>query len=146
MLVSLENLFRLVVDAYVGKALLFRAWITRHGGVYVRPSEQTPPNPYLAVPDRDVVARDGMALTLVSPAYASRELLEEFAIKTGIRGHLTSLKLKNPKNVPDAWEISALNRLDHGEPPGDGAADPGRHQHPAADATGVYGKGLHALP
>lgn len=107
---------RLVANAYVDKDLLFRAWITRHGGVYVRPSEQTPPNPYLDVPDRDVLTRDGMALTLVNPAYATRELLEEFAIKTGIRGHLTSLKLKNPKNAPDAWEISALNRLGHGEP------------------------------
>ena len=107
---------RLVANAYVDKDLLFRAWVTRHGGVYVKPSEQTPPNPYLDVPYRDVVTREGMALTLVNPAYASRELLEEFAIKTGIRGHLTSLKLKNPNNAPDAWESGALERLGQGLP------------------------------
>lgn len=107
---------QLVANAYVDKDLLFRAWVTRHGGVYVKPSEQTPPNPYLDVPYRDVVTREGMALTLVNPAYATRELLEEFAIKTGIRGRLTSLKLKNPNNVPDDWEVQALKRLEQGLP------------------------------
>lgn len=112
---ALENA-ELVANAYVDKDLMFRAWVTRHGGVYVKPSEQTLPNPWLQVPDRDVVTRDGMALTLVNPAYATREVLEEFSSKTGIRGHLTSLKLKNPNNAPDEWEVLALKRLDRGLP------------------------------
>lgn len=106
---------RLVADAYIDKDLAVRRWMTGHGGVYVKPSERTPPNPWLTVPNRDVTTTTGIKLTLVNPAYATRQLLEEFASLHGIYGRLTALKLKNPNNAPDAWERSALERLERGE-------------------------------
>lgn len=99
---------RLQAEAYINKDLSFRSWATSHGGVYVRPTEKSPPNPYIKVPDRDVVTTDGMQLTLINPAYMIRQVLQDFSAPFGIRGHLTSLKLMNPDNAPDPWEHEAL--------------------------------------
>lgn len=104
----------LVAEAYLHKDLAFRRWVTRHGGVYVPPSESTPPNPYLEVPERDVVTTGGKALTLINPAYATRQLLETFAESDGIRGKLTSLQTRNPINAPEDWEHDALLALERG--------------------------------
>lgn len=109
------NHARYVAEAYMDKDIAVRRWITGHGGIYVKPTERTPPNEWLTVPNRDVVTTGGQALTLVNPAYATRQLLEEFASEYGIRGHLTALQLKNPNNAPDAWERAALQRLSNGE-------------------------------
>ena len=58
----------------IAKDIAFRAWASMHGGVYVPPTEQTPPNPYLAfLPERDVVTTTGRKLTLMNPAYVLRE-------------------------------------------------------------------------
>lgn len=105
----------LVAEAYLRKDLAFRRWVTQHGGVYVPPTEKTPPNPYLRGPNRDVLTTDGQALTLVNPAYATRQMLEVFAESDGIRGKLTSLRLKNPNNAPEPWERQALEALERGE-------------------------------
>lgn len=102
---------RSVANAYVDKDLAVRRWISEHGGVYVPPSEATPPNPWLNVPDRDVVTTGGQALTLVNPAYATRQLQEDFALLHGIKSHLTGLVLKNPNNAPTPWERRALEQL-----------------------------------
>ena len=110
-----ETQARLVASAYIDKDLAVRRWIAGHGGVYVPPTSRTPPNPYLDVPNRDVKTVDGKALTLVNPAYATRQMMEEFSEQHGIRGHLTALVLKNPNNAPDAWEKEALNRLAGGD-------------------------------
>lgn len=106
---------RFVAEAYIDKDLAFRRWMTEHGGVYVRPSERTPPNEWLDVPNRDVTTTGGIELTLVNPAYATRQLHEDFAAQYGIKGHLTALQLRNPNNAPDAWETLALKRLQAGE-------------------------------
>ncbi len=110
-------LARREAHAYINKDLAFRRWATSHGGVYVPPTEQTPPNPYLAglVPDRDVITTTGKKLTLMNPAYVLREVQAGFASPFGEKGHLTSLKPLNPFNAPDEWERQALERLDRGE-------------------------------
>jgi hypothetical protein len=51
----------------ISKDISFRKWVASHGGVYVAPSERTPPNPYLKIPERDVVTSKGKALTLMNP-------------------------------------------------------------------------------
>lgn len=105
---------QLQADAYINKDLSFRSWATSHGGVYVRPTEKSPSNPYLKVPNRDVVTTNGIKLTLINPAYMMRQVLEDFSAPFGIRGHLTSLKLKNPNNAPDQWEREALQAFERG--------------------------------
>jgi PAS domain S-box-containing protein len=88
----------------------FRAWVAGYGGIYAPVNEQTPPNPYLANrPDRDQSKRDGTPLTLVNPAYMVR-LVNDFQGKPVT--HLTSLKPLRPENRPDAWEKTALERLE----------------------------------
>ncbi|CAL95025.1 diguanylate cyclase [Azoarcus olearius] len=104
----------LVAEAYLRKDMAFRRWVTRHQGVYVPPTATTPPNPYLEVPERDVTTTNGRVLTLLNPAYATRQVLEAFAESDGIRGKLTALQVTNPINTPDTWERTALHELQSG--------------------------------
>ena len=101
--------------AFIQKDLALRSWATAHGGVYVRPTQETPPNPYLDVPNRDVVTTEGMALTLMNPTYITREIHSRFADKYGVYGHMTSLLLRNPINAPDDWERAGLERFAVGD-------------------------------
>ncbi len=92
-----------------------RRWATRHGGVYVRPDERTPPNPYLEhLPNRDVFTTDGMKLTLMNPAYIMNQIATEFEILYGIKSKITGQVLLNPKNKADPWELAALKQFDQG--------------------------------
>ncbi|WPD21753.1 MAG: PAS domain S-box protein [Candidatus Electrothrix scaldis] len=92
-----------------------RLWATTHGGVYVPPTEQTPPNPYLAhVPDRDVVTTSGKKLTLMNPAYMIRDMMSNYSKLYGIKGKITGLVVLNPINTPDQWEINAIKSFAKG--------------------------------
>lgn len=98
------------------KDLMFRKWVASHGGVYVFPTEDTPPNPYLShIPDRDLYTTDGRMLTLMNPAYTLRQLMERYAGMYGEKGHITSLNLLNPKNKPDEWETKVLTEFNKKE-------------------------------
>ncbi len=101
--------------AHINQDLAFRHWATSHGGVYVPPDADTPPNPYLDVPQRDVVTTDGQPLTLMNPSYMLRQMQQTSGETFGVRGHITSLKLLNPDNKPDDWERLALEAFDHGD-------------------------------
>ncbi|MFZ5775456.1 MAG: ATP-binding protein [Thermodesulfobacteriota bacterium] len=101
--------------AYFDKDQAFRLWATSHGGVYVPIDEQTPPNPNLAhVPERDISTPSGKKLTLMNPAYMIRQLMEQYAALYGVKGRITSLKVLNPVNEPDAWERAALKAFEQG--------------------------------
>ena len=101
--------------ANVNKDISFRKWATSHGGVYVSPTRQTPPNQYLKVPDRDVLTTTGKALTLMNPAYMLREMQQNFGDNYGTRSRITSLKPLNPVNAPDAWQVKALTGFARGD-------------------------------
>lgn len=91
----------------------FRQWATKHGGVYVPPTDRTPPNPYLShVERRDVVTTNGMKLTLMNPAYMLRQMTTEFEDTYGVKGKITGKITLNPVNRPDAWELAALERFE----------------------------------
>lgn len=92
-----------------------RHWNARHGGLYVPISEETLPNPYLKIPERDIVTTDGRRLTLVNPASMTRQLAELERNKSGIRFHITSLDPINADNKADAWETEALQLFEKGE-------------------------------
>jgi two-component sensor histidine kinase len=96
--------------------LVYRRWATTHGGVYVPISPDTPPNPYLAhIPERDIRTPSGKMLTLVNPAYMTRQVLELGFKQYGLRGHITSLKPIRPENAPDEWERTTLQAFERGE-------------------------------
>lgn len=96
------------------KDLEYRRWISGHGGVYVPVTEKTPANPYLKVPNREITLPSGQVLTLVNPAYMTRQVHELAKERTGVIGHLTSLKPLRPANAPDAWEAAALKAFESG--------------------------------
>lgn len=102
--------------ATFNKDQAFRLWATKHGGVYVPATEETPPNPYLShIPERDIQSPSGKRLTLMNPAYMLRQAMEEYDELYGIKGHITSLNLLNPMNKPDEWEQKALKAFEKGE-------------------------------
>ena len=110
-----ETMLMAVSDARtnINKDILFRKWIAYHGGVYVQTTLNTPPNPYLKVPDRDVVTSSGKMLTLMNPAYALREL-QSLSDDVNTKTHITSLKLLNPHNTADDWEAGAMKKFELG--------------------------------
>jgi PAS domain S-box-containing protein len=99
------------------KDLLYRKWATGHGGVYVPKTERTPANPYLAhIPERDISTPSGKALTLVNPAYMTRQVFELAQQENKlVRGHITSLNPIRHENAPDPWEKKALEAIAAGE-------------------------------
>lgn len=102
-------------EASFRKDVIYRRWASLHGGVYVPVSEMTPPNPYLDVPNREVTTEDSTVLTLVNPAYMTRQVHELEEETYGLRGHITSLNPIRPANAPDDWERAALEQFETGE-------------------------------
>jgi signal transduction histidine kinase/DNA-binding NarL/FixJ family response regulator len=105
----------MVAETAIDRDILYRRWAAGHGGVYVPVDEKTPPNPYLAAnPKRDVVLPDGTRLTLVNPAYMTRQVYELAKEEGGVYGHLTSINPIRPANSPDPWETTALQSFEEG--------------------------------
>ncbi len=97
-----------------GKDIIYRRWNNLHGGLYADASV-TAPNPYLRdIPERDVVTPSGRVLTLVNPAYMTRQVYELEQRESGMRGHITSLRPKRAQNAPDGWERAALEAFERG--------------------------------
>ncbi len=106
---SVEKEALTVLRMTVDRDLAFRAWATKHGGVYVPVGPAAEPNPYLAhIKDRDVTTTEAGQLTLFNPAYIMRQIYADDFATGGIYGRLTSLQPLNPINSPDAWETAAL--------------------------------------
>jgi diguanylate cyclase (GGDEF)-like protein len=99
------------------KDLLYRRWGAGHGGVYAPVTAATPPSPYLShLPERDILTASGHRLTLINPAYMTRQVYELAQEIGQPQGHLHSLKPLRPGNVPDPWETSALKAFEQGQP------------------------------
>lgn len=96
------------------QVLVSRAWNAAHGGVYVPVSAETPPNPYLEDPMREIKVNDQLTLTKVNPAYMTRQVSDIAARQDGIRFHITSLTPIRPANTPTPWETRALTQFEHG--------------------------------
>ena len=97
------------------KDLVYRRWAASHGGVYVPVTDKTPPNPYLShLAERDITTASGRTLTLINPAYMTRQV-HELGLEYGPHGHITSLNPIRAANAPDPWEAIALHALQSGE-------------------------------
>ena len=98
------------------KDVTYRRWNAGHGGVYVPVTETTHPNPYLShLDERDITTLSGKKLTLMNPAYMTRQVHEQARAQFGVRGHITSLRPIRPENAPDPWEAKALRAFELGE-------------------------------
>jgi two-component sensor histidine kinase/PAS domain-containing protein len=97
------------------KDFIYRQWATGHGGVYVPVTDSNPPNPFLqAIPERDIITPSGRQLTLVNPAYMTRQVYELEREQLFRFNKITSLRLRNPLNAPDEWERKALELIEAG--------------------------------
>ncbi|MEI7896752.1 MAG: PAS domain S-box protein [bacterium] len=111
---SLEIVKSSAINSY-NKDLIYRLWATMHGGVYVPVTDKTPPNPLLSnLPERDISTPSGKKLTLVNPAYMTRQVNELGNQQFGLEGHITSLKPLRPANAPDGWERKVLLAFEQG--------------------------------
>ncbi len=110
-----DGLARESAMSSIDKDIIYRLWATGHGGVYVPVTAETPPNPYLShVKERDITTPSGRLLTLVNPAYMTRQAHELGMKKYGYRGHITSLNPIRNENSPDSWEVRALKSFEAG--------------------------------
>jgi PAS domain S-box-containing protein len=103
--------------AHYNKDKTFRHWGASHGGVYVPVDEHTPPNPRLShIPERDITTASGKKLTLMNPAYMIRQMMQDYENIYGVRGRITTFpdKLFYQGNMPDAWELAALQYFQRG--------------------------------
>ena len=95
----------------VNKDLAYRSWIASHGGVYVPVDKRTQPSKYLKhLQNRDFEV-SGKKYTLINPAYTLSQMMHDYSKLYGIKTHITSNKILNPANKPDAWETLALNEV-----------------------------------
>lgn len=107
---------RIQARAAYEKDVIYRCWNAGHGGVYVPVTKETQPNPHLSdVPERDITTPSGKALTLMNPAYMTRQAHELEKQKLSVRGHITSLNPIRPENTPDSWETKALRNFERGK-------------------------------
>ena len=88
--------------------VITRKWNAEHGGVYVPVTSDTQPNTYLEVPMRDIQVGPELTLTMVNPAYMTRQISEIAEPTKGVKFHITSLKPLRPANKPTDWEAEAL--------------------------------------
>lgn len=86
-----------------------RDWNARHGGVYVPVDKENQPNPYLDVPERDIVTDKGKKLTLINPASMTRQISKLTFEKQHSWFRLTSLNPLRPENKALLWESKALS-------------------------------------
>lgn len=106
-----QGMARQQAEGIFGLIKTARTWNAMHKKVYVPLTDQNPPNPYLNVPDRDVETLDGQHLTMVNPAYMTRQISVLGKELKRVNIHITSLRPTNPVNRPDAWETRALQDL-----------------------------------
>jgi len=107
-----------IIEARVAftKDVIYRRWNALHGGVYVPKTTATPGNPYLGdIPERDITTQSGRKLTMINPAYMTRQSHELLQQEEGILGHITSLNPIRPENKADSWEAKALTEFAQGK-------------------------------
>jgi C4-dicarboxylate-specific signal transduction histidine kinase len=105
---------RIEARTAIEKDILYRRWNAQSDGIYTLVSAKYQPNPYLKIKNRDITTTSGLKLTMINPAYMTRQAHELALAANNVKGHLTSLKPIRPANAPDAWEKKALTAFQNG--------------------------------
>jgi len=112
-----ENNQKLILnksESFFKQILTTRLWNSNHNGVYVLVTPENQPNEYLIDSLRDIVAKDGMQLTKINPAYMTRQISETNEKDCDVQFHITSLNPIRPANKADEWETQALKSFKKG--------------------------------
>jgi diguanylate cyclase (GGDEF)-like protein len=110
---AIEAELRSKARALFESIVLTRSWNAHHDGVYVEKVPGVESNPYLKDPDIRTVT--GKHYTKKNPALMTREISELAEQRGAFQFHITSLRLLNPDNAPDAAERKALAAFEKGE-------------------------------
>lgn len=110
----LLDIGKTIARASFEKDILYRRWNAAQGGVYAQQSETTALNPHLNIAERDITTPLGKQLTMINPAYMTRQVHEIGQSTNGIQGHITSLNPIRPANKADVWEKQALEQFELG--------------------------------
>lgn len=100
--------------SFLSHIVAVRSWNAEHGGVFVYTTEKTPVNPFLPSDQQFVVTDEGRMLTLVNPAYMTRQIAEISDRQTKVRFHLTSLDPIRLENKALPWEEGWLKEFEQG--------------------------------
>lgn len=111
---TINNVTNIVRSSF-DKDQAYRQWASSHGGVYVEPTEKTPPSPWMAhIKERDIVTTEGKKLTLMNPAYMLREMMQDYSDLYGLKGRIVGIVYLNANNKADEWEANAIRSFDKG--------------------------------
>jgi len=94
--------------------VLFRFWNSQHGGVYVPVTESTEPNPYLKADFKNIKVNNSLTLTMINPAFMTRQVSEIAEKQEGIKFRITSLNPLRPANTASDEERAALEEFEAG--------------------------------
>jgi PAS domain S-box-containing protein len=100
--------------AFFEQIIASRRWNLMHGGVYVYTTENSPLNLFLPKDKQSIRDEQGRQLTLINPAYMTRQIAainEEVGL---VRFHITSLTPLRAENSPHQWEIPWLESFNRG--------------------------------
>jgi two-component system, sensor histidine kinase and response regulator len=113
---SAEKMAREAALSSFEKDLIYRHWNTGLGGVYAEVKNDMQPNPNLSsIPERDIKTPSGRILTLINPAYMTRQANELGFLKYSTRGHITSMNPIRAQNAPDQWEKEVMTSFAQGK-------------------------------
>ncbi len=87
------------------QTVITRKWISDHGGIFVEKLPWAKAAPYLQGSE---ISAQGRKYVKETPAMVTKELSRYAKDKGAYWFHITSLKLTNPENAPDAFEKKAL--------------------------------------
>ena len=91
--------------------VITRKWVADHGGIFLERLPSMKPSHYVS--DPEIVDSRGKHYLIKTPAMVTKDL-SEYAKEQGLYWfHITSLKLTNPDNAPDDFEIKAMERFEH---------------------------------
>ncbi len=92
--------------ALLQQIVITRSWVADHGGLFLLQRQGVLGNPLL--PGTEIMDQKGNTYVFRNPAMITREI-SEYASREGLyQFRLTSLKLKNPANIPSFFEKQAL--------------------------------------
>jgi diguanylate cyclase (GGDEF)-like protein len=95
-------------QTFFNQVVVTRKWNASHGGVYVKVTDDTLPNPFLQDPEKNLETDMGVKLTKINPSFMTRQISEITDDQDRIRFHMTSLLPVRPENRPTPWEKKAL--------------------------------------
>lgn len=97
----------------IDKDVLYLHWNALQGGMYVpAPAGSNASHP--GDGEQEPKAASGPKLARVNPVNMTRQVYELERKENGIQSHLTSLNPEHAADVPDPWEVTALDKLKAG--------------------------------